>query len=302
MLLNHTLLLILCVLYGLFFSLGKIALQFVEPFFFTGVRMLVAGIVLLSYYYFTNKPRSALNKAQWGYILIVALLCIYLTNAFEFWGLKFVSAGKTSLLCCFYPIVTAIISWSFFKEIITRKKILGLFVGILGFLPVLVNKELTEEISGTISIFSYAELALLFASVATALGWLFARDAIKVHGINIILLNGMSMIIGGIMAMIHSYTCDTWDPLPVSNMKYFIIWLFVIIVVSNLICYNLHGYLLKKFTATYISFANLTDPIFASFFGWLLLGEVLNYSFWLSIVFIGIGLSIYYKENIKLGE
>lgn len=300
--LNHSLLLTLCVLYGLFFAMGKIALQFVEPIFFTGVRMILAGIILLSYYYISCKPSKTLNKSQWWYIFVVGLFSIYLTNASEFWGLKFVSAGKTSLICCFYPIVTAIISWLFFKEIITRKKILGLLIGTLGFIPVLIGKEITENVSGTISFFSYAELALLFSAIATAFGWLCARNAIKYHNVHIVMLNGASMSIGGVMAMFHSYATETWAPLPIYNMKYFILWLLVITVISNIICYNLHGYLLKKFTATYISFANLSDPIFASFFGWFMLGEVLTYSFWLSVVCVGIGLSIYYKESIRLKE
>jgi len=145
-------------------------------------------------------------------------------------------------------------------------------------------------------------LALLVSAISTAIGWLLARVVIKYQNVDIVIFNGISMIIGGTMALMHSYIYENWQPLPVHNWKYFILLLIIIIINSNVICYNLHGYLIKKFTVTYISFANLIDPIFASFFGWLLLNEISNYNFWLSLIFVVIGLSLYYRESIKLQE
>ena len=302
MLLDHFLLLIMCILYGLFFALGKIALQFAAPIFFTAVRMILAGTILLVYCYFTYKPIWKLKNKQWLYIFAVGLFGIYITNGSEFWGLQFVSVGKTSLICCFYPIITAIISWAFFSEKMTNKKIVGLLIGTLGFIPVLMGKESIEHISGSISIFSFAEVALLVSAIATALGWLFAKEVIKFSKVNFIVLNGISMLIGGIMSLIHSYYFEQWHPLPIYDIKNFILSLIVIIISSNILSYNLHGYLLKKFTVTYIAFANLIDPVFASFFGWLFIGEILNCYFWLSVFCVGVGLSLYYRENLRLKE
>ena len=299
---NHFLLLILCILYGLFFALGKIALQFTAPIFFTGIRMVLAGIILLGYYYFTYKPNLILTKKQWFYIFIIAVFGIYITNASEFWGLQYISVGKTSLISCFYPIITAIISWGFFNEIMTNKKILGLLIGTVGFMPVLIGKESMEYISGTISIFSYAEIALFVSVTATSLSWLIAREAIKFTKLNIIVLNALSMLLGGIISLIHSYYSESWHPIPIYNTKNFLFALIAIIISSNILSYNLHGYLLKKFTATYISFASLTSPIFASFFGWMFLGEMLDCNFWLSVFAICVGLTLYYQESIKLKE
>ena len=264
--------------------------------------MLIAGVILLSYHYFTNGRRLSVTKGQLYYIFFVAVFGIYLTNACEFWGLKYVSAGKTCLICCFYPIVTALIAWLSGKEVLTTKKIIGLLIGMLGFIPVLMIEGTFEELSGTCWWLSYAELALIFSTFATALGWIFSRHAIKELQLNVVLLNGASMSIGGIMALVHSYAAECWDPLPIYNMRSFLLWLMVIIFCSNIVSYNLHGFLLKKFTATYISFANLIDPLFASIFGWLILGEVLHYQFWLSFIFVVFGSSLYYKESIRLRD
>jgi drug/metabolite transporter (DMT)-like permease len=302
MLFDHFLLLLLCILYGLFFTIGKIALQFSAPLFFTGIRMIIAGVILLTYYCFTYKSSLILTKKQWLYIFAVGLFGIYITNASEFWGLQYVSAGKSSLICCFYPIITAIISWILFSEKMTRKKIIGLLIGTLGFIPVFMGEKPIEDISGFIGGISYAEIALLGSAIATAIGWLIAREAIKFTHINIIVLNAISMLLGGIISLIHSYYSEPWHPFPIYDRGNFLLSLIIIIISSNILSYNLHGYLLKKFTATYISFANLIDPIFASFFGWVFLGEVLNCNFWLSMICVGIGLSLYYRENLRLKE
>ena len=255
MLLNHTLLMILCVVYGLFFTMGKITLQFVAPVFFTGIRMILAGLVLLIYYYgFTSKIERRFTKKQWFYIFMVSLFGMYITNVSEFWGLQYVSVGKTSLIYCSYPIITALLSWMFFNETVTIKKVIGLCMAVLGFIPVLVGVEMSENISGTLGLFSYAEIELIIAAFATSLGWLFARNAITIANIDIIFLNAISMLLGGVMAMFHSYYVESWQPLPIYNMKNFLFCLFIVILLSNIICYNLHAYLLKKFTATYISF------------------------------------------------
>lgn len=302
MLLDHILLLLLCISYGVFFAIGKFALQAAAPVFFTGTRMLLAGIVLLTYYYVVNKTKLKLTKQQWAYLLAISIFGIYLTNVSEFWGLQYISTGKASLLCSFYPIITAVISWAWLREVISKKQILGLLIGMLGFFPVLLGKDAIVDTSGAIGIFTYAELAMFTSSVALALGWLFVRQAVHCIKIDVIALNGISMLIGGFLAIFHSYRFEAWEPFPITDISQYLWTLVIILLTSNILSYNLHSYLLKKFTATYIAFVTLLIPIFSSFFGWLIWNEVLTYNFWISTICIGIGLSIYYKENLKVTE
>ena len=296
---SHLLLISLCTTYGLFFSLGKIALRFVDPIFLTGVRMILAGGILLIYQYLYNKSSLIIKKDQFFYIFLIAITGIYLTNVCEFWGLQFMSAGKTCFIYCSSPIVTAIISYFMFAEKITIKKIIGLSIGILGFSPLLLTQNPVEDLSGNFFFLSYAEISLIIAAIATSIGWILVRKKVKFQNMDIVVVNGFSMVLGGIIAMIHSYYTETWDPIPVTDLKNFIIWLLVLTIVSNIICYNLHAYLLRIFTATYITFAGLSDPFFAAFFGWALLGEVLPTEFWVSITCVVLGLSIYYREELK---
>jgi drug/metabolite transporter (DMT)-like permease len=105
--------------------------------------------------------------------------------------------------------------------------------------------------------------------------------------------NGVSMLIGGILALGHSYSTEEWNPFPVTHYSVFFECTLLLILISNLICYNLYGMLLKRYSATFISFAGFTTPLFTALFGWLLLGETVSLSFYLSFFIVLSGLVLF---------
>jgi len=107
------------------------------------------------------------------------------------------------------------------------------------------------------------------------------------------------MLIGGVLALTHSCVVETWNPVPVNDLLPFLRWFLLLTLISNLICYNLHAMLLQRFSATYISFAGLSQPFFAAFLGWIMLNEVLSIYFWFSLATVSLGLYVYYQEELK---
>ena len=72
-------------------------------------------------------------------------------------------------------------------------------------------------------------------------------------------------------------------------------------LISNVFCYNLYGFLLKKYTATLLSFVGLLSPIFASLSEWIILGQPPSPILLASTGIVLSGLWIVYQEEIKLG-
>jgi drug/metabolite transporter (DMT)-like permease len=295
------LVLLLCALYGSVFTFGKLALEYAPPLFITGSRMLLAGFLLLGYQFCFNRAEFRLQKQDWLPIFMIALTGVYLTNALEFWGLQFMETGKACFLYSFCPVATALMSYVWFKEKITTAKWIGLTIAVIGFIPILISDDLSD-FTFTLFFLSLAEAALLGAAVATSLGWLTMREIVKKRNFSAVMANGASMIIGGALALGHSWMVEPWDPFPVSNLQSFLPWFLCLTLVSNLICYNLHAYLLRSFTATYISFAGLSQPFFTALFGFLFLDEILSPYFWASAVPVTVGLYIYYQQELKLGH
>lgn len=298
------LVLLLCALYGSVFTIGKFTLEYAPPLFITGARMLLAAFILLLYQFYFNKKFFFFKREHFWPTLIMGFTSIYLTNALEFWGLQYMESGKACFIYGFSPIATALLSYVWFSEKITTLKCVGLTLGLFGFLPILITHSGNmEDLSGNIGFFSYAELAMLGAAITNAVGWMTMRVVIKDRGYSPVMANATSMSVGGMMALIHSFLVENWAPLPISPQDYwpFLQSFLLLTLVSNIICYNLNSYLLRFFTATYLAFAGLSQPIFAAFFGYLFLREIMSQYFWISFIAVSLGLYIYYQQELKQG-
>jgi drug/metabolite transporter (DMT)-like permease len=297
----QSLVFLLCALYGSVFTIGKITLEFSSPLFITGARMLLAGVLLLLFQFISHRSQFYLKKAHLLPMFIIGLTNVYLANALEFWGLQYMESGKACFLYSFAPIATAVLSYFWFSEKINWIKCLGLTIGVLGFIPVLIAHSSTEDFSGKFGFLSFAELAILGAAICTAVGWMTMRVMVKHQKYSPIMANATSMCVGGVLALIHSLLVEVWLPVPVTDFSEFIGPFLLLMLISNIIAYNLNSYLLKHFTATYLSFTGLSQPIFAALFGYIFLQEVMHEYFWISMLAVILGLYIYYQQELKQG-
>ncbi len=284
------------------FAISKMTLAYSTPVFLTAVRMLIAAFIILGYLIFKKKPLK-LNKKQLTAVLILGFLNIYLVNILEFWGLKYLSASKTCFIYSLSPFFAAFFSYIHFKEKMTPKKWLGMFVGFCGILPALYMQSKNEFLSGNFFSVSLAELSVVGAALFAVYSWILLRILVKDHHLSPLNANGSSMLFGGALALIHSFFIDTWQPVPVAtgHIAPFLAGTLVIISISNILGYNLYGYLLKKFTATFMSFMGLLSPFFASLSSWLILGEKPSLIILGSTCIVILGLWIHYQEELKQG-
>ena len=290
-------------LYALFasvFTISKTGLAYASPFFFVGTRMMMAGVIMLGYQYFFKREGFGFKKEHFWRIFRLALFNIYLTNVFEFWGLKYLTSFKTCFIYSLSPFVSALLSYFMFSERLTVKKWMGLAVGFAGFIPILLTQTVSEEGTGTFFFLSWAEIAVMLAAVCSVYGWILLSQLVKENGYSTFMANGLSMFIGGALALTHSALVETWDPVPVSNPWIFAECAILLIAISNLICYNLYGYLLRRFSPTFMSFAGFTTPLFTALFGWVYLNEVVTWPFYLSALIVFAGLLLFNQEEIRL--
>lgn len=298
------LVLLLFVLFASLFTLQKETLNYCEPFFLVGSRMLFAGAVLLAYVLWRHKPVALkIKPSHIKGILLLAISNIYLTNIFEVWAIQHMVSSKACLVYSLSPFVAALVAFIVLKERMSNKKVFGMLIGFLGLLPILFTQTQDELSTGTFLVFTLAELSIVGAVFCSVYGWIMLKKVMQEYKYSPLVANGLSMTVGGVLALIHSYVAgESWAPLPVMQVQPFIINTLIMCVISNLICYNLYGYLLKRFTATFMSFAGLVTPIFASMFGFLWLNELVTWHFYVSIILFTVGLIIFYREEITRAE
>lgn len=291
---------LLFALFALIFPLGRMSTLAAGPIFFTGFRMMLAGAILLAYQYFKDRNAFYIKRENIIPLFKLSLFNIYITNVFEFWGLQYLSAAKACFIYNLSPFVTALFSYFYFSEKMTPKKWLAMGMGFLGFLPILLTQSPDEAQLNHFFFLSPAELALIVAVFGTVLGWISMRRLVQQY-YTAVMANGISMFVGGFLALITSFFMEPWHPLPIYDIKNFLVLAAAIMIISNFICYNLYGVLLKKYTATFMTFAGFSSPFFAVLSGWFFLGETVSWPFYVSSIIVLISLYIFYQEELKQG-
>lgn len=319
------LIILLNTLFASTFTLGKAALAYTQPIFFVGIRMLVAGLLLLGYHRFFSKHDKTIHKSDWFLFIQLMVFQIYIAFVGEYWALQYITSAKASLLYSLAPFLTALFSYGMFKEQITGKKIIGLVAGFVGFIVIACTQTQGERATEHFLFFSSAELILLISVASAAYGWLVLKKLMH-RGYSFAMINGVGMFGGGVFAFVTSLVQEH-NPLTISVPQHtsayaglfesfirnslpqayasiflFLLYMVLLIIIANIICYNLYGYLLHYYSATLLSFSGLMIPFITAFFGWIFLGEQITLSFFVSALLIFCGLYIFYKEDLVANQ
>lgn len=292
------LIILLYSLFGTSFVLGKYLLQYSTPFFITGIRFAVGGLVLIAYQYW-NKQKISLSKSSLFWYAQMIILGIFVTYSLRLWALTDMPAAKTNFLYNLSPFMASLFSYFIFNERMSTKKWTGLVIGCIGLLPILLSSTPLERSVGGISFLSWPEIAVLISVATHTYSWIIMRKLIKDEGHTPIMINSISMTFGGLLALFVSALTDGYAAVTPANIPDFLINLTAIIFISNIICYNLYGHLLKTYTATFVSFAGFMGPLFTALYGWLLLGETVTWHFYVSSVIVLAGLYLFYQEELQ---
>lgn len=293
---------LLFILYACFastFIIGREAVLAVPPLFFIGIRMALAGILLLGFVKICHKKAFKFHRKDLFWFIGIVLFHIYGSYALEFISLQYLTGAKVSLLYNLTPFITALLSYFFFGELLSLRKWAGLLIGFLAFLPLLVTAPGATE-SATHA--TYAEILLVLSVTASCIGWIFMKRLISQHQHSYVFVNGIGMLLGGILSLATSYFFESWPSVDAlyGNIA-FTRSLVLLILIGNIICYNLYGKLLHHYSATTLSFFGCTTPLFAALFGWFWLGEQVSPWFYVTALLIGVGLYVFYQEELKEG-
>jgi drug/metabolite transporter (DMT)-like permease len=303
------------------FTLAKTAVFYMHPIYFIGLRMLIAGGVLLGYLaWFKREHWRSIVSERWQFAQIV-IFHIYCAYVFEYWALQYITSSKACLLYNLSPFITALIVYLLFKQKLTTQKWIGLTIGFAAMLPILATHSYQEDYFTGIGFLSLPELSLLAAVVSAAYGWIIVKDLVVTKGYDPMMVNGYGMAGGGLAALLTAFIYEGFSPfvwpahvedrvgtwlMPILGINGTTIFMgfgcmIALIIISNIIGYNLYGNLLRRYSATLLSFAGFMTPFFASLFGWYFLAEPLTAAFFISLGITVIGLYLFYEDEMRAG-
>lgn len=286
-------------IFPLTFSFAKLGFNYGPPILFVALRMIFAGLVLVAYELYTQGFPDHFTLEEWKLFFRASVLGITVGYVAFNWALKHMSVASASMILLMGPFFSTLLEHYYNLSVITRKKLIGLVIGVIGLLPILLQKTALEQ---SFEISKYELCALLY-SLSYSYGWISVKEMLNKRRHSAVYINGLRLFVGGILAVVASYFLETWDGLnpDVSSWSNYL-WYILVVSLVALICYALYGFLLHYYSAGMISFCGFTEPLFAVLYAWLLLGETVTSVFFLSLSVIAIGLYLFYQEELRLGS
>ena len=250
------------------------------PFFVAAHRLVPAGALLLVYRALTttstDKPIVPGTRTAWVAILVFAAVDATMFQGFLAKGLETTGAGLGSVIIDSQPITVFILASIFLNEKITSKKLAGLAVGVVGLLLLEVEPG---GLGDGLQLFDGAqartgEFSMLLAAQSMAIGTVLIRWVSK-HA-DPVAATGWHLLLGGLPLAalsiiyedgIHIYS--RLNALDVAGLVYTSVF-------GCAVGYGIFFALASRGSLTKLSSLTFTTPIFASLFGYLLLGETLS--------------------------
>lgn len=278
---------------------NKYLLAYVPPTFFTALRMLAAGLLLVGYHV-VRSPRLSPHyiRPDLRILFTISFFTTFIPSALKAFALKYLVSSQAALLGSIDPFVTALYAYLLLGERLSWPKIVGLCGGTFGIMIQIVSTR--NEAFPFIGALSWPEIAVFANVLLSRYGWIRAQSLLRAERYKPSELNGIMMLAGGFYALILAYMLGECGWCAVPNTPQFWGTVFYTVIIGNIIAYTLYSTMLHKHSATLVSLAGLTVPLFVHLYGPFIVGEPLSLSFFISLAIVTLSLAIFYGNELKI--
>lgn len=237
---------------------------------FASLRVVFAALTMVIFLLVSPKDRAGI-KERWKILTIVGLFSAAIPFILFSFSAQTVNAGVLAVMNAAVPMMSGFIASTFFNEKLTKKQILGLFIGVIGVI-ILMSENLfsgqgASDLGSNPLPLGYA----LLGAVGYAVGANITRNYLE--DVSPVAITAGSLIIASVVML----------PIAVYNFPYHEVislkaWVSVICigVFSTAIALVFMNQLIKSIGPMRATSITLVIPIFAIILGYVLLGEALD--------------------------
>lgn len=276
------LILLITLLWGVAWVLMKVGLEYMGPFTFSSLRFATGTFTL--FLILAVKRVSLPEKRQWKHFMIIGLLQTTIVFSLVMYGMKFVEAGKSSVLLYSMPMWSGLFASKLLGEKITFLKGIGMLLGTAGLLFIL-GWDLWQQQSYHVI---FGEMLIVAAAVSWALANVYYRK--NLSGVNQLQVNAYQMMFGTFGILIAAMVSEWGEPVLINSVSIFSV-VFTGVLASAL-CFTVWYYVLSVIDTVTATMSTLLVPVFGLFFSWKLLGEEITLNIAIGTVLIILGIFI----------
>ena len=271
--------LVLTLVWGCNWPILKMGVTELAPLTFRAVTLPFAAVGMLLVSRFSGES-VRISRAWWPRLIVLALLNIAGWNGFVLFGVQQLPAGRSAILAYTMPIWATMIAAVLLHEPLSRRKLLGLALGISG-MAVLIGEQISAVRAAP-----FGALMILAAAIVWALGTVLLRKWQPAIPQNT--LSGWMMLLGWIPIALLA---PLFDPQPLSTELANLSargWFAVLynIFLAGTLAHWAWFTLARTLPVAVSSLSSLPVPVVGVFSGIVLLGERPGPQEWIALALV----------------
>lgn len=287
----YSALILIQVLFGINFSTSKVIVGQLDPFIWSNLRFLIAGVLMLLLTLATKRPHPEMTKSFCVPLIPLSLLGMALGQGLFLIGLKHTTSVNTAIITTSIPILTLLVVVLRKQESITINKLIGFF---LAFCGVIFIRDLSQVSFGADTFFG--DLMVFLGAFCFALYLSYGKKFLLLHD-NLWVTTWMFIISGIFMTIINIPKFYDFQ-MPVMNSVFIGSAVFTIIG-ATLVTYFLNNWALKRAPSGNVALFIYLQPVIAGIIGWYFLDEKITVRMFICSLLIMSGLLFSIVPNIK---
>ena len=284
---------ILSAIWGSAFIAIKISVEVIHPVSVASFRLII-GSIFLFLFFLVKKYEFNISRKNILYIILIGIIGNLIPFSLISWSEQYIQSNTAGLLLSVAPIFTLILSHFLTKDDkFTFLKFISIIIGLLGVLFILGFDSLIN-----LSLNGSNNLLPKLAIIISALGYVISAIlAYNLNKINTITLTTFVTIASAVISIPFMIYCEIHFPSDFTNISLFS--LLYLGLFPTAIAFHLRFHLILKAGPIFLSYVAYLIPVFAIFWGYVFLKETINFSIFIGVILILIGVFLGQKETSK---
>lgn len=283
------LILAITLIWGYGWVLMKSALEYMGPFTFSSFRFGTGALTLFLLVWIRRLGLP--HKRYWKHLVIIGIFQTTIVFLLVMFALKFVDAGKSSVLLYSMPMWSSLLAVKFLNEKLTRWKTAGLLIGMIGLLTILGWDVWLGQRSEVI----FGELLIILAAVSWAISNIYYR--LKIKDLPEIQVSAFQMFFGAIGIFIVTIFMESGQPVILNlHSLYYILFTGVL---ASALCFTIWFIIMRTVDMVTATISTLLVPLFGLIFSSILLQEQLTIGILTGSALIIIGILTAQKKPME---
>ena len=272
----------MCLIWSSTWMVIKVGLRQAPPLTGVALRFFVAALLVLGIVAVgrLRLPRTRHFRLYGAFLgvcqLAVPYVCVY-------WAEQRISSGLTAVLYSSMPLVVAVLARLMIGAPLTRSKLLGIGIGMLGVWVIFADSLSAHGGHGGLGVAAVLA-SVLFASFASVMA--------KKHGTSYHPLSALLLPFGiaGGLVLIPAAAFEHSNPVGYDGVTWASI--LYLAALGSVTAFSLFYWVIRHVDVTLVTYQTFVIPVLAVLLGWVFLGEMLSARIGVGAAFVLLGVAV----------